>query len=76
MTFDPDIDPKLWKAEKAAWIAAVKHYQTLAEHEIKQHQKYRKLYFDMKDKRDAANERIEELRIKLERCQMDVDASH
>lgn len=50
MTYNKDIDQKQWKAEREAMKEAIKHWMEIANHEIKQHAKYQKLYFEMKQK--------------------------
>ena len=51
MTFSSkDIDPKLRKAEKEAYTETIKHWMEIANHETKQHAKYQRLYFEMKEK--------------------------
>jgi hypothetical protein len=56
MSFDKDLDPSRWRAEKTVMTETINYWKETANHEMKQHAKYQKLYFEMKEK--------------LERCQM------
>jgi hypothetical protein len=61
VTFNPDIDPKLWKAERAAYKRTIEYQVELIEHEKKQHEKYQKLYFDMKEKYEKCLQDLDSL---------------
>lgn len=52
MTYNKDMDPKLWRVEREAMIESIKHWRELANHEKQQHAKWMKLYFEMKAKYD------------------------
>lgn len=90
MTFNPDIDPKVWKAEKEAYKRTIQYQVELIEHEKKQHTKYQKLYFSMKDEYedlqilhdllikdyDKLLKILSETRQELQLAKEDIDASH
>lgn len=50
MTFNPDTDPKTWKAEISALKAALEHQIEISTHAVQQQKKWQKLYFEMKEK--------------------------
>lgn len=76
MTFNPDVDPKLWKAEKAAYKRTIEYQVELIEHAKTQQVKWQKLYFEMKEERDKCLERLEKTNEALAKAIQDIDASH
>lgn len=58
MTFDQDIDPKMWKAEREAYITTIKHLREVVEHSTKKQQEYQSRYFGMKELFEIANNKL------------------
>jgi hypothetical protein len=52
MSFDSNLDPARWKAERQAMLESINHWKETANHEMKQHAKYMKLFFEVKEKYD------------------------
>lgn len=50
MTFNPDFDPKKWKAENTALRNALENQIEISKHAVQQQKKWQKLYFEMKEK--------------------------
>jgi hypothetical protein len=76
VTFNPDIDPKTWKAERAAYLRTIEYQRELIDHTKEQQVKWQKLYFEMKDKRDSCMEELEKTNLALMKALEDIDASH
>jgi hypothetical protein len=71
MTYNPNEDPKSFKAVISAKDRKIFYLEELVDHEKDQHQKWLKKSMEQEQQLQLRDKRIAELKEKLEKCQMD-----
>ena len=59
MTFERDIDPKTWRAEKTNLLARIAHLEEIVDHSTGQQKKWQKAYFDLKQDHESLQKQMQ-----------------